>query len=326
MADGTSNITLCLRVQSDVFTHGTGDGALCGAVTRHCVPIVYPAATKTARHLDEVDVIAVQNKHAKRVLVSQGVSMDRVEVWGSARHCEEWTREYLSVLPLFRFDGKRKVVFMLPWLGERGWGMPTDIPGTVELIKRIAALPGVVLALKPRTREWNRTDFGVEFDEWVNMQENVRWCRDVSSPALIRWADSVIIVDSSIGFEAIAQGKQLIEAVYLTSFPAFYSTYGLGIYAGCLNQCLSTLFCTPHTARINMEPVKRDWLWPNGPDVLGVFAEKIAGAQHKPGAGHARMALRFAWHWLRLYVPFVLRVLTDRPDRVLKRIWRRLRK
>jgi hypothetical protein len=136
-----------------------------------------------------------------------------VETWGSLRWSPEWFELNRRIAPELRWpverDGAVKVVFMLP-----KWRNRVHPERAIALIKRLQSLDAVSLAIKGHPRPTQGSADPLRSDP------DVDWSRihDMSaadSVSLIRAADAVIDVGSSIGIETVMQRKVLINPTYV---------------------------------------------------------------------------------------------------------------
>ncbi len=149
--------------------------------------------------------------HANRA-VEEGVRPDKIAVLGSARYCDEWQRINLEAQPE-RFEPQKgkectyRAVFMLPQ-----WNYNADFDATIQTLRQLSAQPWLHLVLKPHTRE---VEARPAYLQEMDALPNVEVAGAVGSVALIRWAEAVIVVGSSIALEALLQGKPHLDPEYL---------------------------------------------------------------------------------------------------------------
>ncbi len=139
---------------------------------------------------------------------------DVIQTWGSLRWAPDWFDVNSRLAPPFRWPGEShdlvKVLFMVP-----KWRNRVDAPAAIELVRRIQAVEGISLAVMghPRAR-------GGEDSDPLRADAGIAWERihDVTgrnSVSVIREADVVIDVGSSIGMEVVLQGKVLLNPAYV---------------------------------------------------------------------------------------------------------------
>jgi hypothetical protein len=85
----------------------------------------------------------------------------------------------------------------------------------IDTINQISHLNWGFLLIKDHTR--GSGGLSVDLKENLNKKENVATSINAFSPSLIDWSDVVINFGSSIGIEALLQGKHLVNPVYLHS-------------------------------------------------------------------------------------------------------------
>lgn len=135
-----------------------------------------------------------------------------IAVLGSPRFCSEWLpklNEILPPSPLTQNEGQLKIVLFL-----RKANFTTFWEEVGEMVQMIAALPGVVLIIKPHTRSgWKQS---LTKDKAVQRLTNVSIAKDnAHSTHLMNWADVIIDIATSVVFEAIRLKKPVLAADYL---------------------------------------------------------------------------------------------------------------
>ena len=159
------------------------------------------------------DFYVVQSNYDKQLNVAMGLNPEKtLVVWGSARFCPEWAKTNLKICPEFvpsKSDkDKVKVVFML-----YHWKYNIDQRSCIDLIEKLVLCKWVYLIIKDHTRGVGGlpNELRNRYNSFPNVESSV----SAHSPALIKWSDVVINFASSIGVEALIQGKQLIHPFYL---------------------------------------------------------------------------------------------------------------
>tara|TARA_B100001964_G_C14049539_1_gene516376 strand:- start:173 stop:832 length:660 start_codon:yes stop_codon:yes gene_type:complete len=142
---------------------------------------------------------------------------------GSARFYPEWQELYLSLMPDFKSKNystdKIKVVFML-----QQWGYKANKEETLALIDKLSTNENIYLVVKEHTRKGGR--LSGTYKAGFKHARNVEFTMKFPSSALIHWSDVVINMGSSIGIDAILQGKYLINPVYLHGNRTIYEETG----------------------------------------------------------------------------------------------------
>lgn len=141
---------------------------------------------------------------------------DRVHVLGSPRYNREWLDILDPLIPDFttpKGEGKLKVVLFL-----RNPRFTIYWEELVRAMKLITQFPEVHLVVKHHTRgDAAKTDLvleSIDFDPRCTPNLEVVY-EDVHSPSLIRWADVVLDLGTSVVNEAIVRGKPVLALEYL---------------------------------------------------------------------------------------------------------------
>lgn len=135
-----------------------------------------------------------------------------IAVLGSPRYCDEWLgklAELSPTSPLARSGSQLKVVIFL-----RKSNFTTFWEEVAEVVCMIAAFPKVELVLKPHTRGgWKQS---LTKNASLRRLQNVSVADDnVHSIHLMRWADVIIDLATSVVFEAVKMRKPVLAADYL---------------------------------------------------------------------------------------------------------------
>ena len=136
-----------------------------------------------------------------------------------------WASKNREICPKFNFKEnskkkKLKIVFMQ---FQKEYNIKNEL--IFDTLKKISFLDDVLLTVKDATRE------GKEYYDKNKASNNlgdslVGWYgNEVHSPALIDWADIVIVIGGSIGIEAILQNKILIYPLYLNTNTTLYEYF-----------------------------------------------------------------------------------------------------
>jgi len=136
-----------------------------------------------------------------------------MQTWGSLRWAPEWFELNRRLVPNFRWpgdpEGRVKVVLMVP-----KWVNQASPEATAELIKRMQELDFVSLAIMGHPRPKRGTTDPLRADpdiRWADLHD----LTGANSVAVIDACDAMIDVGSSIGIEAVMQGKVLINPTYV---------------------------------------------------------------------------------------------------------------
>jgi hypothetical protein len=179
----------------------------------------------------------VQNSEAKRFNIDRGVSSDNVRVLGSARFCPEWfetnTRLITDGCPELPKDDVFRVLFFVP-----DWTYNVDRQACISLLEQLARIDQVLLVVKANTRGTS----ALNLEERIHLKDkaNIEFA-DLSnhSPCLIRQADAIINFASSIGLEALLQGKPVCNPMFLNSNSTIFDGSGVVIDAENLDEVLN---------------------------------------------------------------------------------------
>jgi hypothetical protein len=139
------------------------------------------------------------------------------KVLGVARHCKEWENILQEIVPWDvdldnKGKGKLKVVYM-----DMGPNRYEEFKSVVEeTLNRINALGFVHLLFKPHTRS-NRAN--------LLIPENVENVKDLNSHNLIRWADVVIGMSSSIMLGVLMQNTVYVSPTYFRRIKMVYEEH-----------------------------------------------------------------------------------------------------
>ena len=94
-----------------------------------------------------------------------------------------------------------------------------------ELLKKLSNLENISLVVKDATRE-GKSFYDKNKASNVLGPSLVGWYgNEVHSPALVSWAECVIVIGGSIGIEALLQKKLLIYPLYLNSNITLYEYF-----------------------------------------------------------------------------------------------------
>lgn len=135
-----------------------------------------------------------------------------LEVLGSPRYCDEWLaklEELLPTSPLSSTENQLKIVMFL-----RKDDFTIFWEEVAEVVRMIATFPGIVLVIKPHTRGgWKQS---LTKDASLRRLSNVSIAGDnIHSIHLMKWADVIIDLATSVVFEAIKAKKPVLAADYL---------------------------------------------------------------------------------------------------------------
>jgi len=170
------------------------------------------------------DYYIFQNPIRRDGWIKWGFSPVRTQAWGSLRFDPIWADINRSICPPFNpgeiHDVKFKVVFMQ---FQKEYNIKNE--EVFEALKTVSKIEGVALAVKDATREgkafYDRNSVSGQLGNSL-----IGWYgNEVHSPALIDWADCVIVIGGSIGVEVMLQGKCLIYPVFLSTNETMYEHF-----------------------------------------------------------------------------------------------------
>jgi len=149
------------------------------------------------------DHMVMSHKWWKNELINVGLNPKNTPILGNARFCNEWVEVLDNIIPddssLNRLGGgKLKVVYM-----EMGAVHDVDVEMVRDAMLKVASLDFLTLVVKPQTRS-NTLQHKFSDSVYVATDEN--------SVNLVKWADVVIVIVSSIVVEALIRDKC---AIYL---------------------------------------------------------------------------------------------------------------
>ena len=218
-AKGTGITTIALPHGCNLFLNPD--------VTTGYRKLVYKGAIQDQSDRNLFDYYIIQNPIRRDGWIKWGYDNVKTQAWGSLRFFPEWAAKNKEICPKFNFEGKSnhktKIVFMQ---FQKEYNLKNNL--VYKTIKKISFLKDALLVVKDTTREGK--EYGQEYKykkTKIFGQSLVGWYgNEVHSPALIDWADVVIVVGgSSIGMEVILQGKILIHPIYLDTNTTLYEYF-----------------------------------------------------------------------------------------------------
>jgi hypothetical protein len=165
----------------------------------------------------------VQSNEHKSENVKCGMNPEKIIVLGSARFCKEWSDTNLKLLLGNRELEKSAgliVVFFLPH-----WDYNVDRKKCTDLLMKISQKENVTLNIKAHTRGTGA--LSSEEIETLSQKDNVKFPDESAhSATLVYRSDVIINFGSSIAFEALRQGKPVINPRYLHGNDTFFDDSG----------------------------------------------------------------------------------------------------
>lgn len=180
------------------------------------------------------DNVVLSHVWWKDELLEAGLNQDRIEVLGNTRFCKEWVSVLEEITPKTGVldelgKGKQKIVYfdvapIEPYESFRG--------EVYELVSTINSLENVSLVVKPQTRGDKAS---IQFPPGTNL------VTEENSINLVRWADVVIVLTSSIVVEAYIQNKLFVYPKYLNNYEMIFERYGACWAVDSIDQLLDAL-------------------------------------------------------------------------------------
>ncbi len=235
------------------------------------------------RDRNRFDAYVLNTEHHRQMTLEHaGGDPAVMQTWGSLRWAPEWFELNRRLAPRLQWPGEPgarvKVAFMVP-----KWRNRVDAPAAIELFRRLHELDEISLAVvgHPRTGQGSGNP--------LRAAEGVDWSlvHDLSgrnSVSIIREADVVIDVGSSIGIEVIMQDKVLVNPAYLHEIETLFDTVsGCCVVARGTDQVLAYLRAhatgTPHrTSPAARAELLRHAVYGSRAepfDVAGLYAERV---------------------------------------------------
>ncbi|MGI8728503.1 MAG: hypothetical protein ACR2LK_00640 [Solirubrobacteraceae bacterium] len=184
------------------------------AASNHEAAALIAAGALDWRDRNRFDAYVLNTEHHRQIHLEHARGdPDVMHTWGSLRWSPEWFEINLRSSPPFAWpageEGHLRVVFMVP-----KWQNRVDAPAAIELVRRLQAVEGVSLAVMGHPRSLG------EDSDVLRSAPGIDWeqIHDLSgrnSVSVIREADVVIDVGSSIGLEVVLQDKVLVNPSYL---------------------------------------------------------------------------------------------------------------
>ncbi len=147
---------------------------------------------------------------------------DRLEVLGSLRWSPEWMAINRRITTPYAWppapDGALRVAFMVP-----KWGNRVDGDAVLDLVARLQGRRHVSLVIKGHPRKAAGGIDALRADprlDWTRIHD----ATGADSVAIIAAADVIIDVGSSIGLEALMQGRVLLNPTYLHELTTYFDT------------------------------------------------------------------------------------------------------
>jgi hypothetical protein len=186
------------------------------------------------------DYYVLQNPIRRDGWIRLGYDAVKTQAWGSSRFYPDWAKTNVEICPKFKprknNENKLKVVFMQ---FQKDYNVHNEL--VMGALQELSRLDYISLVVKDATREgkafYNRNKAAGELgDALINWYGN-----EVHSPALIDWADCVIVIGGSIGIEAMLQKKHLIYPTYLNTNHTMYEYFNAAHCAASISEMKNIL-------------------------------------------------------------------------------------
>jgi len=183
--------------------------------------------------------IVAQSQNIGKFFQSRGVLKDKLLVIGSPRFSEEWVAKNLK-LALEQYPDIASVSekpFILIFLGN--WDYRMNRESCLEMVNQLRRNRDVSILIKGHSRGDSVGGLvAEERDSWLS--DNVSYAGElIPSNVLIHHAKAVINYGSSIGIEAIVQGKPLCNASFITENATIFDDSGVAYDAQCVDDVVN---------------------------------------------------------------------------------------
>jgi hypothetical protein len=165
----------------------------------------------------------IQSPEHREANVEYGMAASKLVALGSPRFCKEWsTINYRLLCDNDGLSGNDlfNILFFLPH-----WDYNVHRGECISLLEKISALKGVHLEVKAHTR--GNGALNSKEKNQLSVRSNVTFPdEETHSTLLINAADVVVNFGSSVAFEALRQGKPVINPMYLHDNQTFFDHSG----------------------------------------------------------------------------------------------------
>jgi len=153
------------------------------------------------------------------------IEKNRIKLLGSPRYCDEWMNIILNMTPTFNVANSKEKLKIVLFL--RNTGYPIFWEEVVRTIKLILQFPNTYLIVKHHPRNSTAKSLTKKLitlypELKKDIDVNLKFIYNgTNSVSLLKWADLIIDVGTSVTWDAIKQGKPVLMPEYLH---ANYST------------------------------------------------------------------------------------------------------
>ncbi|HTX47075.1 MAG TPA: hypothetical protein VMD48_12370 [Solirubrobacteraceae bacterium] len=247
------------------------------------------------RDRNRFDAFVLNTAHHRDWIIERAAGDPAVvQTWGSLRWAPEWFELNLSLAPHYAWPepadraagsaaDRLKVVLMVP-----KWANFVDRDATRALVRRLSSLDWISFAIKGHPRPEDGSTDPLHEDPEIDWSR-ITDVTAVDSVSVIAAADVVVDVGSSIGIEAVMQGKVLINPSYIHDFWTFFDEVRDScVIAGSADEVVAYLrrhaAGVPHqvTDEAYRELLRRGVYGsqPEPFDVIGTYCERVKTLAH----------------------------------------------
>jgi len=150
-------------------------------------------------------------------LIERGVPKARIKEIGSMRYCREWLSIYGRhiIADTFNTEGQKNLRLII-FLSQSFYNVNND--HLTNLIETITSLGDLTIVIKPHTR-----GISANYIKKIIGSSNVQVHEEMSSVALVDWADAAVVYGSSIAIQVLAAGKALLYPTYIDGNTVHFS-------------------------------------------------------------------------------------------------------
>lgn len=170
------------------------------------------------------DAMVVDNVYKALRSVEQGVAKDRVRLAGLARFTPQW-HAVLASLPAGQAspggDGRPRVVWFTTWLMA---SKLDAVDATLAVLEEFSDRLDIVLKVHTRNPAYEQADYGRRLRPGSRIRLITN---EMESFAVTRWADMVLVTQSSIVYDAFLMGKPVLYLKYTHEFECIWERDGV---------------------------------------------------------------------------------------------------
>ncbi|TGL16968.1 hypothetical protein EHQ46_17215 [Leptospira yanagawae] len=215
--------------------------------------------------------------HMKDILANSNMSGKNTEVWGAVRFSQSWMKKLYEITPQLDIEFsklayQKKVLFFTP-----KWHNNVDRIATISLLRAISNLDGILLLIKTHPRK-GHSELNLPELESLNRSNTIYIENDVPSTSLIKMADILIEIDSSIAIDALLLGKLFIHPKYLhNDVQMIYDQWGGPIEAKSQQEVLSFLINPEKFKQVLSKEFIENVIGPENVNITDLYYTKLNG-------------------------------------------------